>query len=262
MGVMEAIRRGFGVAAKGMSLIAVLFVFNLAGNLATLPFTPVPGAAASPQATMPLLVISLVFIILSIFVQGGSMGLVRDIVKEGKMKLDVMAKYGAKYFVRLLTLGIMILLFVAILALVAGILIALTAPLNNPIASAIVAVAVIIAVVIAALYFFIPFILSPYAIVCDEVGAMDALKKAIALARKPFVKIFTLVALAVLLVLIALGVGFLVGLVIGLVSALLPAGAARILMLVVSSGVNSYLGIVATASFMAYYLASKEAFAK
>lgn len=262
MGVMESIRKGFGVAAKSMSLIAVLFIFNLAGNLATLPFTPVPGAAASPQTALPLLGISLVFIILSIFVQGGSLGLVRDIIKEGNMKLDVMAKYGAKYFVRLLVLGVIILLFVVILALVSGILIAITAPLNNSILTAIVVAAVIAIAVIAALYFFIPFILSPYAIVCDEVGAMDALKKAVALGRKPFVKVFTLLALVVLLVLLALGVGFLVGLVIGLISALLPAGAARILMLVVSSIVNSYLGIVATASFMVYYLAKKEAFAK
>lgn len=262
MGVMEAIRKGFGVAVKGMSLIAVLFIFNLAGNLATLPFTPVSGTPASPQATLPLLMISLVFIILSVFIQGGSLGLVRDIIKEGRMKLNMMAGYGAKYFVRLLVLGVIILLFVVVLALVSGILIAITAPLNNAIVTAIVIAAVVAATVIAALYFLIPFILSPYAIVCDEVGAMDALKKAIALGRKPFVKVFTLLALVILLVLLALGVGFLIGLVVGLISALLPVGAARMLMVVVSSVVNSYLGIVATASFMVYYLAKKEAVAK
>lgn len=262
MGVIEAIRKGFGVAAKSMSLIAVLFVFNLAGNLATLPFTPAPGAAALPQAAMPLLLISLVFIVLSIFVQGGSLGLVRDVIKEGKMKLGVMLGYGTRYFVRLLTLGVIILLFTVIVALVSGLLIAITAPLNNAVITAIVVAAVIAVVLVAALYFFIPFILSPYAVVCDDLGAIDALKKGIAVGRRPFVKVFTLLALVILLVLIALGVGFLVGLVIGLVSALLPAGAARMLMLVVSSVVNSYLGIVATASFMVYYLAKKEALVK
>ncbi len=258
MGVIEAIKKGFVVAAKGMSLVAVLFVFNLVGNLATLPFTPAPGAAVTAQATLPLLIISLIFILISIFIQGGSLGLVRDIVKEGKMKLSAMAQYGAKYYARLFVLGLIILLFVAVVALLAALVIGLTAPLNNAAISG-VAVAIVLAVTIAlALYFFIPFILSPYAVVCDELGAIEALKKGIAVGRTPFSRVFTLLLLVILLVLIALGVGFLIGLLVGLVSAVLPAEGARILMLVVSSVVNSYLGVVATAAFMAYYLAKKE----
>ena len=258
MGVIEAIKKGFGIASKGLGLIVVLFVFNVVSNLATLPFTPAPGATAAPEAALPLLVISLVFIIISIFVQGGSLGLIRDIVKEGSMKLAVMAQYGAKYFIRLLLLGAVILLLVVVIALAAGLLIAVTAPLNNAVVTAAAIVISIGIAVVAALYFFIPFILSPYAVVCDEIGVVDALKKSIAIGRTPFSRVFALLALTVLLVLIALGVGFLVGLVIGLISAALPMGAARILMVVVSSVVNSYLGVVATAAFMLYYLSKKE----
>ena len=258
MGVIEAIKKGFGIATKGMSLVAVLFVFNLLGNLATLPFTPAPGAAVTAQATLPLLLISLVFILASIFVQGGSLGLVRDIIKEGGMKLAALAQYGAKYYVRLFVLGLVILLFVALVALLAALAIGLTAPLNNAVISGAV-VAIVLAVTIAlALWFFIPFILSPYAVVCDELGPIEALKKGIVVGRNPFSRVFTLLLLVILLVLIALGIGFLIGLLVGLVSAVLPAGAARILMLVVSSIVNSYLGVVATAAFMAYYLSKKE----
>lgn len=258
MGVIEAIKKGFGVAAKGMALVAVLFAFNLIGNLATLPFTPEPGAAVAAQATLPLLAISLIFILISIFIQGGSLGLVRDIFKEGKMKIASLVQYGAKYYVRLLVLGIIILLLVAVVALLAALVVGLTAPLNNALISGI-AVALVLAVTVAlALCFFIPFILSPYAIVCDELGAIEALKKGIAVGRNPFSRVFTLLLLVVLLVLIALGVGFLIGLLVGLVSVVIPAGAARILMLVVSSAVNSYLGVVATAAFMGYYLSKKE----
>lgn len=257
MGIIEAIKKGFGVAAKGLSLLAVLFIFNLAGNLATLPFTPAPGAAASPQAALPLLAISLIFIIISIFIQGGSLGLVRDVIKEGRMKLAVMAQYGAKYFIRLLLLGVLILLFLVVISLAVGLLIAITAPLNNAVVTAVAVVAAIAIAVVAALYFFIPFILSPYAVVCDEAGAIEALKKGIAVGRTPFTRVFALLALTVLLVLIALGIGFLIGLLVGLISALIPAGSAKILLIVVSSAVNSYLGIVATAAFMLYYLSKK-----
>lgn len=256
--IIEAIKKGFGVAAKGMGLVAVLFAFNLIGNLASLPFTPAPGAAATPQLAAPLLIVSFIFIIISIFIQGGSLGLVRDAMKEGKMKLAAMPQYGAKYFVRLLVLGILILLLVVIVALVAGLLIALTTPLNNPIVTGIAIVIAAVIAIMALLYFFIPFILSPYAVVCDDVGAIEALKKSIAVGRKPFPKVFALLLLVVVVVLISLGVGFLIGLVVGLISAVIPAGAGRILMLVVSSAVNSYLGVVVTAAFMTYYLSKKE----
>lgn len=258
MGIIEAIRKGFGVAAKGLGLMAVLFVFNFISNLATLPFTPAPGATAAPQAALPLLAISFIFIVISIFVQGGALGLIRDIIKEGRIKLAAMAQYGAKYFVRLLLLGALILLFVIVVALAAGLLIAVTAPLNNAVITAAAIVVSIGIAVVTAVYFFIPFILSPYAVVCDDIGVMDALKKSIAIGRTPFSRVFALLALTVLLVLIALGVGFLVGLLVGLISAALPVGAARILMVLVSSVVNSYLGVVATAAFMLYYLSKKE----
>ena len=257
MGIIEAIKKGFGVAAKGMGLVVVLFVFNLIGNLATLPFTPAPGATAAPQLAAPLLIISLIFIIISIFIQGGSLGLIKDALKEGRMRLAVMAGYGVKYFVRLLLLGILILLFVAVIAIIVGLLLAITIPLNNPIVSGIaIAIAVAIAI-ITALYFFIPFVLSPYAVVCDEVGAVEALKRGIAVGRKPFSRVLALLLLVISLVLIALGIGFIIGLLVGLISAVLPAQAGRILMIVVSSAVNGYLGVVATAAFMVYYLAKK-----
>jgi len=262
MGIIEAVKKGFGIASKGMGLVLVLFGFNLVGNLASLPFTPAPGAAAEASAAVPLLIVSFIFIIISIFVQGGTLGLVKDALKEGKMKLGSMVQYGAKYFVRLLVLGIVILLTVIIVALVAGLIVALTAPLNNNVITAL-AIIIASAIVIAtALYFFIPFALSPYAVVCDEMDAIASLKKSIEVARKPFVKVFSLLLLIVVLVLIALGVGFVIGLVVGLLSAILPAAAARILMLVVSSAVNGYLGVVATTAFMAYYLSAKQVTAK
>lgn len=259
MGIIEAVKKGFIIASKGLGLVAVLFIFNLLGGLATLPFTPEPGAVATAQASVPLLAISVMFILISIFIQGGTIGLVRDAIKEGKMKLSSMVQYGAKYYVRLFVLGLIILLAVIIVALIAALIVAATAPVNNPVLTAVAVVIALAIAIAAALYFFIPFILSPYAVVCDEMGAVEALKKSIVVGRKPFSKVFSLLLLTIVVVLISLGVGFLIGLVVGLVAAFLPAGVSRVLMLVVSSAINGYIGVVATTAFIVYYLSKKQA---
>ena len=256
MEIFGAIGKGFNTATKSLGLVLVLFVFNLLGSIASLPFATVaPGATPTPQLTAGALIFSLVFILISIFIQGGTLGLVRDAIKEGKMSLAAMLQYGKKYYLRLLGLGILIVLIIAIVALVAGLLIALTAPLNNTVVTTI-AVIIAIAITIAvALLFFIPFTLSPYAIVCDELGVVDSMKKALETARTPFVRVFTLLLLIIVLVLIALGIGFIVGFLVGLITAFVPAGLGRGIMMVVTSAINGYLGVVITTSFMVYYLA-------
>ena len=264
MGVLDVVKKGFVIATKGMGLVLVLFAFNLIGNLASMPFaTATPEAAATPQLTTAAMLFSIVFILISIFIQGGTLGVVRDYIKQGRMNLASMAQYGMKYYLRMLLLGVLIVLIIGIIALIAGLIIAATAPLNNPVVTTI---AVIIALAIAitvGIFYFIPFTISPYAIVCDEIGAIEAMKKSLQIARKPFIRVFNILLLIVCLVAIALVVGFVVGFLVGLISAALPVEAGRILMMVVTSAINGYLGVVITASFMSYYLviAGKEAMA-
>lgn len=255
MGVMEAIKKGFGVATKSMGLVLLLFIFNLVGNLASMPFATVtPGTNVPPQTTAAALVFSIVFILVSIFVQGGALGLVRDAIKEGKMKLGGFVSYGTKYYVRLLGLGLLIILIIGIVALIAGLIVAATAPLkNNVITTVAIIIAMAISVIMGLLYF-IPFTLSPYALVCDEMGVVGALKKSLEVGKKPFSRVFTLLLLFVLLILIALGVGFIIGFLVGLVTAVVPATVGKVLMAIATSIVNGYLGIVMTASFMVFYL--------
>lgn len=258
MGIIEAIRKGFGVAGKVMGLVAVLIIFNLIWSFASMPFAIAPGAAPTPQATTAALLFSVVFILISIFIQGGSIAVVRDHMKSGNAKLAAFAGYGLKYYLRLLALGILIVLMIAVVALIAGVLVAVTAPLNNPV---IMTIAVIIAVgigIVLGLLYFIPLTLSPYALVCDDLNVIEAMKRSLRVTKKPFARVLTLFALFILLMLIALGVGFAVGFIVGLISAFIPPAAGKALMAVATSIVNGYLGVVMMAAVMAFYLSLKE----
>jgi hypothetical protein len=253
-GVLEAIKKGFGIAAKSLGLVLIMIIFNLIGNLASMPFATPAGQAPSPDLMTGALVFTAVFIFISIFIQGAALGLVRDVIKEGKMKLASFATYGVKYYVKLLGLGVLIVLIIGIIALISTLLVAATAPVNNIVISGI-AIAIAIAIgVVASLFYFIPLALSPYALVCEELGIIAAMKRALVVAKKPFIRVFLLVLLFVILILISLGVGVVFGFIIGLISAVVPEAAGKILMAVITSIINGYLGIVMMGSFMAYYL--------
>lgn len=252
-GIMEAIKKGFGIATKSLGLVTVMIIFNLIWNLASIPLAVEPGAALPPEMLTVALIFSLLFVLTSIFVQGGALGLVRDCIKEGKMKLAGFASYGFKYYLRLLGVGILIILIIAIVAVIAGIIIAATAPLNN---DAITNVAIVIAIaigVIAGLFYFIPLALSPYSVVCDDLGVIGAMKKSLQVVR-PLAKTFLLVLLFVILILISVAVALLIGWGANLIISAVPAVAGKVILAIVTSVVNGYLGVVMMVSFMTYYL--------
>ena len=257
-GILEAIKKGFGIAAKNLGLVLILIVFNIIGSLINMPFAIQPGQTPTPQMTASALIFSVIFILISIFFQGASLGLIRDYVKSGVAKLASFASYGLKYYLRLLGLGLLIILIIGIAALVAGLIVAATTPLNNAIVTNIaIAVAVVIVTVIGFLYF-IPLTLSPYALICGELGVIAAMKNSLAITKKPFSRVLWLLLLFVLLILIALGIGLVIGFVVGLLTAVIPAAAGRIIMAIVTSIINGYLGVVMTGSFMVFYLGLKE----
>lgn len=255
MGMVEAIKKGFGLATKNLGLVLVLFVFNLIWNLASIPLArPAvagPGATPTPQVTAISLIFSIVFILASIFVQGGSLGLVKDYIKEGKMKLGGFTSYGLKYYLRLLGLGVIIILIIGIVALIATLIIAATAALKNTIVTII---ATIIAIIIGAigLYYIILLIMAPYSIVCEELGVIKSMKRSIGVVRKAIGKVLLLL---VLIILISLGIGFIIGFVAGIITVAMPVTAGQVVIGIVNSAFNGYMGIVMMATFMVFYLA-------
>ena len=263
MGIMEAIKKGFGVASKNMLLVLILFIFNLIWNIiniAIIPASALPAPGTLPTATPPALPpevvfatlgFSVLFILVSIFMQGGSMGVVRDYIKEGKMKLNSFAGYGLKYYLRLLGLGAIIVLLVLIIAIIAALIIAATVPLNNVIATVIAAI-VAITIGLIGIYFVILLTMSPYALVCAEAGVIESMKKSMKTVKSAFGKVLFLL---VLLVLIAIGIGVLLGIVTGLLTVALPPKVGQMIIGVVNSLFNGYFGIVMIAAFMALYLA-------
>ena len=253
-GILEAVKKGFGIATKSLGLVFVLFIFNLIFNLVSIPLAAKPGAQPTGQATAGAIIFSVLFILISIFIQGGALGIVRDTIKEGRGKLANFASYGLKYYLRLLGLGVLILLIVVIIALIAALLIAGTAPLNNNVITTIATIITVAIAIIVGLLYFIPLTLSPYALICDETGVIASMKKSLKLVRKPFSRTLTLLLLFIILILISLGIGFVIGFLVGMVTAVVPVVVGQVLMGIPTSAVNGILGIVMLEGFVTFYL--------
>lgn len=250
MGIIEAVKRGFGVATKLLKLVLVLFIFNAIWNLGSIPFIT-PQAAATTTVNIAALVFSLVFVLASIFMQGGTLGIVRDYLKTGTGKLGGLVSYGLKYYLRLLVLGLIVVLIIGIVAILAVLIIAGTAPLNQIVVT-VIAATVAIAIGVIGVYFVLLLVMAPYILVCEEAGVIASIKKSIEFVRRTFLKVFLLL---VVLILLSIGMGFTIGFLTGLLTIVIPMKVAQIIIGLVNSAFNGYLGIVMMAAFMAFYFA-------
>jgi hypothetical protein len=255
MKVVDAVKRGFEIANTSMKLILVIFIFNLVWNLIVIPFTPEApltegaGVAMSPALT----VISLLFVLASIFIQGGVLGSVRDIAKENRLDLARFAGYGAKFYLRLLCLALIIVLIIGIVAFIATLIIAASAPTQN---AAIITITTIVSFVIglAGLYLVILLFLSPYILVIEDTGIFQAMAASIAFVKSMLLKIL---GLAALLVLIGFGIGLIMGIIAGILSLAVTGRVLQAITGVLNGGVNAYLSVIVRGALTVYYLAAK-----
>lgn len=248
MGILEAVKKGFEIAGKSRNLVLVMFAFAFIWNLINIPFNtqlqePNVGLSVS------VIVLSIIFIALSIFMQSGSLGFVHEVIKAGQSNLTHFKNCGKKFYLRILGVSVIVGLFIVILSILATLAILIGGETPN-------AISIVLAVIIAAfgIYGVILVFLAPYIVVADDARVVDSLKASIGVVKSNFLKV---VGIGVIMILIGFAVGLVLGLVFGLLGALLQGVAGQVVFGFLGSLVNAYLGVVVTAAFMSYYLSAK-----
>ena len=254
MGVGEAISKGFTLTKKSLNLVVLLFVFGTIFNLLNVflaPQGPVAPGDVPPPPSPGLVIAGAVFVLLTIYFQGGSMAYLRDAIKNGSALLPNFLAGAGKYYVKLLILGIIVALIIGVTVLVAALLAGLLGAL-----SPVIAVPVTILLVALGVYFVVLLFLAPYATVADEQSAGAAIKTSMRLVKR---NILTLLGISLLMVVIGFGIGLILGGILAGVSIALKAQmATKIIFALLSGLVNAFLGVLVTATFMNFYLSLKE----
>lgn len=250
MGIGDLIKKGFGAATKSKPLVLLLFGFGLIWNLINIPLAG-QIQEGNTGVSFSIVALSIIFILLSIFMQAGTLGYVRDVVKSGQSTLGAFKESGMKYYLRVLALGIIVGLLVVVLFAIGAIIFLVLGNAPN-LLKAIVGTLLFIAGMVAVLFLF----LAPYAAVADDAPVFDALKSSVDVVKNYFWRIF-LTGLALLLVLFAFG--FVLGLIIGLLTTVLAGTAGQVVSSFLSSLLNAFFGVVVTGTFMTLYLGVKTA---
>ncbi len=255
MNIMDAIKKGFEIAGKNLNIVLIIFVFLAIGNLVVIPFTP--EAAGGADITMPpvLIAISAILFLVGIFVQGGILGSVTDVVKAGKPDLGKFKGYGMKFYPRLLGLLLVIMVILGLVGFLATFIVAASTATNNA-ALVILAVIVALVLVLAGLAALLFLFLSPYIAVIDDAGVPQAIKTSVNFVKKAPLKI---IGLGLLLILIRAGIGLVIMMIAGMMNFVVKGKVLQAVTALMNAGAYGYISVVMAACLTAYYLASKGA---
>jgi hypothetical protein len=241
MGVMESIKKGFSVTFGNIPLVAVLFVFGTIWNLVQLKLAPAAATPNTPPSPAAI-VAGLVFVLMSIFMQGGSLGMVRDAVKQGKASFSAFGASGSKYYLRLLLTGLIIGIIVGAFVLLAVLVFSVLSQTQMMVATVLAAL-----LGTAGIYVILLLFLAPYIVVSDDAGVGAAIKKSVSTVKH---NIFKVLGVALFLV----AIGFLLGLLLGVLIGSISLSGQQTVIQITTAVAGSLLGVLVTASFMSLYL--------
>ncbi len=241
MSVKSSVQKGFGVARNSLSVVGILSLFGFVWNLVNLFYAP-QVQQNPPAASAGIVIATVLFIFVSIFLQAGSMGYVRDKIKQGQATLSVFMSSGGQYYLRMLVVGLIITL-VMILFIVLGTVAVVTLKTAG--------VVIAIPIALTAVYLVLLVFFAPYIVVVENAGAIAAIKKSVGVVRKNFLPV---IGLSSILVVVGFVIGLLVGLILGLLRVLVPGPASQVVYAILSALLNSFLGVFVTAVFMNFYL--------
>ena len=250
MGIFQAIGRGFSESRKLLNIVLIFFIFNFGMGLVMLPFSGRQSLDANglPQFSPAAFAISILSVLFFIFLQGGALAMIRDLIKKGSASLGEFAANGKKYYLRILGLLAVIIVVATILVAIASIISAgFVASANNPFVRGVVVTVIVAIGILSAVLLLYPI----YVIVNDEAGPIAALSRGIGLSTKNF---WPSLGLVVVLFLITFLIAFVVSSLAIALGGVLPLTAGQVITLLVNSAAQSYLTIVMMIALMEFYL--------
>lgn len=241
--MFDSIKKAFQLFGKALKLFCLLAVFNVVTNIVNLLIVSPPGttALAIGQA-YTVIAVTILVLLIAIFVAGGALAYIRDLIKAGSANLAQFLGNGKKYFLRLIGLTVVsILIFAAI-----GVVFFLLSGALGAGLKVVMTIIMVVVLLAAAILLFLP----AYALVANELGVVSSIKKGVIICGRNF---FGVLALTIIMLLIAIGVILAASLITGIFSLFMrtiASYAAAVLMGIA----NAVIAVLINIAFMDFYL--------
>lgn len=184
--MLDSVKKAFMLGKKALKLFYVVAAVNIIANIVNLLIIPAPvEAEMSIGRSFLVMGITLLFLLIAIFITGGMLVYVKDLVKTGTASLTPFIDNSKKYFVRILLLALIVVAILILGTLLNKILGFLPGPVR------------IILMVLLLIALGILLIMVPYALVGSDLGLMDSVKRGIQAAAKNFLTILGLIIIMV-----------------------------------------------------------------
>jgi len=242
--MMDSIKKAFMLSVAAVKVFTVIVVFNIIVNIINLMVIPAPvNAEMDLKKSFTILGIGLLFFLVAVFMQGGIIAYIRDLVKSGSANIASFINNCSKYFLRMLGLVLITILIV----LGWGVLFFGALPLMVPALKTLFVILGLISII----GIIILLILPAYALVGSELGAVAAIRKGVSVTVSNFLQIL---GILIILILVAIVVMFLASFIIGILAIPVKQQAGGYIAAVVMAISSAVVTLLADIACMDFYL--------
>jgi len=252
MKIINTISKGFTITNKNIKMLFIIFIFNIIAVTIKILLIDPARAGKSGLSTIPF-VLSIILALVNLYVTAGILGSIKEYIKTQKNNLSSFFKNGAKYYIRIFIIYILITLLVGIFLSFVLLINAISAVLGNMVVAVILIAIILIASGIG-VYFFVPSALSPYIMIAEDTGAIGGIKRSVRFFRN---NVLEVVGLLILLALIRFGIFNLpLYVTMRITSAWNNITAVNIVVGLATSTLGAYASVLFTSCYMLYYMST------
>ena len=245
--MIDSVKKAFVLSVKALKLFYILAAVNIVANIINFLVIPAPvNVEMSIGRSFAVMGLTILFALVGLFVYGGALAYIKELIKVGAANLDSFVDNGKKYFVRLLAVSALIFLVTLVVGIALFILLGLLPQALKPL---IILIMTLVFIALAVLL-----IMPAYALVANDLGIIESIKKGISVGKKNFLKILGILAIMILVV---IGVMIAASLVSGILSFILRPISGLVAAIVMAIA-NAVLTVLVSIAYMDFYLKSSE----
>lgn len=243
--MIDSIKKAFVLSVKALKLFYVIAAFGVIANVINLLIIPTPAdVEMSLGKSFSVIGLTILFSLIGLFIAGGALAYVKELIKVGSANLATFIDNGKKYFLQLLGITLLIMLLFLILGILLFLIIGILPNALRPL------MRIIMVVIFLALGVLL--LMPSYALVGSDLGVIESIKRGITVGKNNFLKIL---GILIIMFLVAIAMTAVASVITGILSLILRPISSYVTAAIMAIA-NAVMALLMNIAFMDFYLKS------